>query len=148
MDLLRRLVKQFEGFHRVVSFSPQPTAAPYLCPAGYWSIGYGFLCQKDHSPMGLDEADTELEVALVVYTAHALRLSPILGSQPETRLAAIADFIYNLGPTKYAASTLRRRVNAGDWEGAAEQLERWVWGGGRRLPGLVARRAMEASLLR
>lgn len=78
------------------------------------------------------------------YIAHALRLSPSLEGD---RLTSIADFIFNLGPTKYAASTLRKRVNEGRWEDARTELRRWVYGGGRKLPGLVLRREAEATLL-
>jgi lysozyme len=63
------------------------------------------------------------------------------------RLAAVADFAYNLGLTRLAGSTLRRRINAGDWEASAVELRKWVRGGGRILPGLVLRREAEVSLL-
>ncbi len=61
--------------------------------------------------------------------------------------AAIADFAYNLGLGRLRASTLRRKINAGDIDGAVIELKKWVRGGGRVLPGLVARRAAEAALL-
>ena len=63
------------------------------------------------------------------------------------RLSAIADFAYNLGLGALRASTLRRVVNAGNWEAAKVQLMRWVQGGGRVLLGLVKRRKAEANLL-
>ena len=44
-------------------------------------------------------------------------------------------------------STLRRRVDAQDWEAAKEELMKWVRGGGKVLPGLVRRRQAEAALL-
>jgi len=62
-------------------------------------------------------------------------------------LSAIADFAYNLGTGRLKASTLRRKLNAGDIEGAKQELMKWTRGGGRVLPGLVARRAAEAALL-
>lgn len=62
-------------------------------------------------------------------------------------LCAIADFAYNLGLGSLRASTLRRRVNAGDMESAKYELGRWVRGGGKILRGLVIRRAAEAALL-
>jgi GH24 family phage-related lysozyme (muramidase) len=43
-------------------------------------------------------------------------------------------------------STLRRRVNQRDWTAAARELRRWVYGGGKVLPGLVTRRETEAML--
>lgn len=62
-------------------------------------------------------------------------------------LCAIADFSYNLGLGALKASTLRKRLNAGDMEAAKYELGRWVKGGGKTLPGLVIRRAVEAALL-
>lgn len=141
------LVKRFEGFARVVQRKPVMLAEPYLCPAGFWTIGYGVLCQRDHPPITLEEGEAKLVEILPAYVGHALRLSPRLAREPEPRLVAIADFIFNLGPTRYASSTLRRVVNAGEWGRAREEIRRWVWGGGKKLPGLVLRRDAEAALL-
>jgi lysozyme len=143
-DRLAGLVKRWEGFHRVVQRASAPTAVPYICPAGYWTIGYGVLCRADHPPITLEEGEAMLERLLPVYVGHTLRLSPLLTGD---RLAAISDFVYNLGPTRYASSTLRKKVDAQDWPGAREQIVKWVFGGGRKLPGLVLRRAAEAALL-
>ena len=76
-----------------------------------------------------------------------LRLCPVLGMASEERLAAIVDFTFDLGAGRLQTSTLRRRLNQANWEGAAEELQRWVYGGGRILPGLVARRKAEVALL-
>lgn len=141
------MVKACEGFHRVVQHRPVVMAAPYICPAGYWTIGYGVLCQKDRAPITLEDGERELEQLLPVYVGHAIRLSPCLAYESDGRLTAIADFVFNLGPTRYAASTLRRVVNAGEWGRAREEIVRWVNGGGRRLPGLVLRRQAEAALI-
>lgn len=122
-------------------------AAPYVCPAGYWTVGYGILCQASQPEITLQEGEEALSRALPVYLSHALRLSPRLASESEGRLVALSDFIFNLGPTRYASSTLRRRVNEGAWEAAGRELRRWVWGGGRKLPGLILRRETEAVLL-
>lgn len=143
-DGLLPLVKQFEGFHRVIRWRPVPTAVPYVCPAGYWTRGYGVLCTRDAGEITEPDASAELERLLPVYVAHALRLSPRLSGQ---RLVAISDFIFNLGPTRYASSTLRKRVDNGDWGAARYEIQKWKFGGGRVLPGLVVRRAAEAALL-
>lgn len=144
---LVELVKTAEGFARVVRRTPVVTAAPYVCPAGFWTIGYGILCQADHPEITLEEGEAMLAAVLPSYVAHAVRLSPALLTAGDGPLTAISDFVFNLGPTRYAASTLRRRVNIGDWAGARAELAKWVWGGGRRLPGLVLRRQAEAALL-
>jgi lysozyme len=77
-----------------------------------------------------------------------LRCCPVLVTDPEGRLAAIVDFTFNLGAGRLQTSTLRRRINQRDWPSAAQELRRWVYGGGKVLPGLVARREAEAALLR
>jgi lysozyme len=146
-DTLVELVKRWEGFHRVVKRSPAVTAVPYICPAGYWTIGYGVLCQKDHPEITLEEGEQMLDRLLPVYVNHALRLSPRLHNESDERLAAISDFVFNLGAGRYKASTLRRVVNQGEWGRAKEELKKWVWGGGKKLPGLIKRREAEAALL-
>lgn len=81
----------------------------------------------------------------LVFEKAAGRLCP---GQSGDNLAALADFAYNLGATRLAGSTLRRKVNSGDIEGAKRELAKWVRGGARVLPGLVLRRAAEAALLK
>lgn len=63
------------------------------------------------------------------------------------RLSAIADFAYNLGLDRLKHSTLRRRLNAGEIEDAKDELRKWVYGGGKKLRGLILRRDAEAKLL-
>lgn len=65
----------------------------------------------------------------------------------DRRAGAILDFTYNLGVGRLRASTLRKRVLERDWEAARLELGKWVYGGGRVLPGLVRRRAAEAELI-
>jgi lysozyme len=71
----------------------------------------------------------------------------VLLNQPKNRLAAMVDFTFNLGAGRLQTSTLRRRINQTDWPGAALELRKWVHGGGRVLPGLVARRQAEIALM-
>lgn len=124
------------------------TAVPYICPAGFWTIGYGELCQPDHPEITEPKGAERLkEVLLPAYVSHALRLSPVLHTESDERLTAISDFVFNLGPTRYSSSTLRRVVNAREWGRAKQEIRRWVWGGGKKLPGLVLRREREAALL-
>lgn len=80
------------------------------------------------------------------YLAGVLKASPVLIAYPEA-LGAMTDFAYNLGVARYRSSTLRRKINAGDWDGAKIQLMRWTKAGGRELPGLVRRRKAEAVFL-
>jgi lysozyme len=141
------LAKRFEGLERKVKRGIESTAVPYICPAGFWTIGYGHLCDPKHPP--IIEAEAEVYLARDLQTAldATLRYCPVLVTEPESRLASLLDFTFNLGAGRLQTSTLRRRVNQRDWQGAARELQRWVYGGGRVLPGLVARRSAEAALI-
>ena len=141
------LAKRFEGFHRVARADPG-RAQPYICPAGYWTIGYGHLCDRKHPPITEAEAEVYLARDLQSALAATLRYCPVLVTESEGRLAAIVDFTFNLGAGRLQTSTLRRRINQRDWAAAATELRRWVYGGGKVLPGLVARRAAECALLK
>lgn len=133
------MIRRFEGLR----------LAPYLCSAGVPTVGYGHTGPEVR--IGGPRITRSLAEAMLVDDANlalraAIKLSPCLVLHPQ-RASAVADFIFNLGATRYKASTLRRRVNELAWGDAADEIQRWVWGGGRRLPGLVRRRAAEADLL-
>ena len=142
------LAKRFEGFHRVPKFDLERRAHPYICPAGFWTIGYGHLCESKHPPITETEAERYLADNLQTGLSATLRYCPVLATEPDGRLAAIVDFTFNLGAGRLQASTLRRRINQRDWAAAAMELRRWVYGGAKVLPGLVARRSAEEALLR
>ena len=141
------LAKRFEGFERKVKRGIEITAIPYICPAGFWTIGYGHFCDPKHPPITEAEAEAYLARDLQTALAATLRYCPVLATEPESRLAAIVDFTFNLGAGRLQTSTLRRRINQRDWGAAATELRRWVYGGGKVLPGLFARREAEISLL-
>lgn len=150
LDIAAELCKRFEGFR----------AKPYLCPAGVPTIGYGSTHYTGGTKVTLQDAPIGepaaramlLHELLNTYAPAVIRLCPgllvLAASQNDWRkLNAIVDFAYNLGAGRLQTSTLRRRINEGDWEGAQTELMRWVRGGGRILPGLVTRRKAECALL-
>jgi lysozyme len=141
-ELTAALCRRFEGFR----------ARAYLCPAGVPTIGYGATTYLDGRPVRLADPPLSREAAerlllghiLQVYLPGTRALCPLLQGRA---MAAITDFAFNLGLTRLKASTLRRRLRAGDLAGAAAELRKWVRGGGRVLSGLVLRREAEAALL-
>ncbi|MDD2879386.1 MAG: lysozyme [Rhodoferax sp.] len=141
------LAKRFEGFHRVPKNDPLRRAHPYICPAGFWTVGFGHLCKPDHPPISEAEAEVYLAQDLMTALTATLRYCPVLATESDSRLAAIVDFTFNLGAGRLQASTLRRRINQQDWAVAGKELRRWVYGGGRVLPGLVTRREADVLLL-
>ena len=141
------LAKRFEGFERKAKRGIEITAVPYICPAGFWTIGYGHLCDPKHPPITEAEAAVYLARDLQTALAATLRHCPVLATESEGRVAAIVDFTFNLGAGRLQTSTLRRRINQRDWIAAGQELRRWVYGGGRMLPGLINRREAEAAQL-
>lgn len=137
------LARRFEGLH----------LHPYLCPAGIPTIGYGATYYLDGRSVKLTDPPITKQTAEVmlrdmvrnVYLPAVLKLCPHVDT-PE-RLAALIDFAFNLGSGNLKASTLRKRVNAADWDGAGRELMKWIRGGGKVLRGLVLRREAERQLL-
>lgn len=137
------LARRFEGLD----------LEPYLCPAGVPTIGYGATFYEDGSAVTLADPPITRERAEALlawmirteYLPAVARLCP--GVDTPERLAALIDFTFNLGAGNLRGSTLRRRVNDGRWEDVPGELAKWVLAGGRRLPGLVRRRAAEAELI-
>lgn len=126
---------------------------PYLCPAGVPTIGYGSTAYADGRRVQLTDPPISVEAAerLLLLSVRRTYLPAVLtlcpGVTDPRRLAALIDFAYNLGAGNLRASTLRRKVNAGDWAAVPAELRKWVRGGGRVLPGLVKRREAEAALV-
>ena len=120
---------------------------PYRCPAGVPTIGYGHVIPSmAHPPITKAQAVAFLDSDMAVAVAGALRYCPKL-IHDQRKLAAVADFVFNLGAGRLRISTLRRRINEEDWKEAARELSKWVWGGGKKLPGLILRRKAESLLL-
>lgn len=137
------LARRFEGCY----------LTPYLCPAGVGTIGVGATYYEDGTSVTLlDPAITrERAEALLLwmvrtrYLPAVLRLCP--GVDNPQRLAALIDFAFNLGAGQLKVSTLRRKVNAGEWGDVPAELRKWVRGGNKVLKGLVLRRQAESALI-
>ena len=151
LDLAAELCRRFEGF----------SAKPYICPAGVWTIGYGSTYYANGDKVTKDDPSIDREYAerllmhelVHTYAPGAIRQCPILltvaiKDKDWGKLNAIVDFCYNLGVGRLQTSTLKRKINQQDWDGAIEQLKLWVRGGGKILRGLVIRRDAEAALMR
>ncbi|ALD90784.1 Lysozyme [Cupriavidus gilardii CR3] len=64
----------------------------------------------------------------------------------EGQRIALVSFAYNVGRGQFCRSTLVRKLNAGDYVGACNELPRWIYAKGVKLPGLVNRREQERAL--
>jgi len=130
------LIKQFEGWY------PEP----YLCPANKWTIGYGHLITPEetftHITMEEGEDLLELDVNEAELGVETLVKVPLNQNQFD----ALVSFVFNLGSGNLSASTLLKKLNAGDYKGAADEFPRWIFAAGKKLLGLIARRDAERTL--
>ncbi len=152
--LAMRLVKKWEGLSLTV----------YQDEVGYWTIGYGHLVKPGdpYHPYGpvteisQEEADRLLEADM----AEARRLVAAHVTVPLTagQRESLESIMFNVGPgvpgerdgivwlRDGRQSTLLRLLNAGDYQGAAAEFDKWVLAGGKRSRGLIARRADERQI--
>jgi len=143
IEIAAALARRFEGLY----------LTPYLCPAGVPTIGYGAtyyetgaLVRMTDPRITKQQADQLLLwMVRTKYLPTVMRLCPKIDT-PE-RVAALIDFAFNLGGGNLKASTLRRKVNADDWESVPAELRKWNKAGGRVLKGLTIRREAEIALI-
>lgn len=136
LPLAREIIARWEGLR----------LEAYLCPAGVWTIGYGET--GPHVKRGLKwtkaQAEAALDDLLKDYGRDVQASIRVPVSANEK--AALVSLAYNIGVGALRSSTLLRKLNAGDKQGAAEQFGRWNKSGGRVLAGLTKRRADERRL--
>ncbi|MGX5010939.1 lysozyme [Enterobacter asburiae] len=134
------LIKQFEGCKLTA----------YQDSVGVWTIGYGWTQPVDGKPIraGMtikqETAERLLKTGLVSYESDVSRLVKVGLTQGQ--FDALVSFTYNLGARSLSTSTFLRKLNAGDYAGAADEFLRWNKAGGKVLNGLTCRREAERAL--
>lgn len=133
------LLKSFEGCELTA----------YQDPVGIWTVGYGWTQPVNGKPVGKgmiitqETADHLLQSGVVQYEKGVTRLLSVTVNQAQ--FDALVDFAYNLGVKALEGSTLLKKLNAGDYAGAADEFPKWNKAGGKVLNGLVKRRAAERA---
>lgn len=134
------LLKEFEGCKLTA----------YQDSVGVWTIGYGWTQPVDGKPIragmtiNQETAERLLKTGLVSYESDVSRLVKVGLTQGQ--FDALVSFTYNLGARSLSTSTLLRKLNAGDYAGAADEFLRWNKAGGKVLNGLTRRREAERTL--
>jgi len=144
---------------------------PYRCSASIWTVGWGHAMYADQLALpnvrkegytGLIRSDYQLKgednrvwskeelvnlfkMDIDNFERGVLRLSPALAGH-QSKFDAVVSFAYNAGLGNYQRSTIRMKVNRGDWDGAAEAFMMWTKAGGKEVSGLVKRRKAEVAL--
>ncbi len=131
---------------RLNEASEQCRLTAYLDPKGVPTIGWGHTGDDVHLPMTWTQAHAD--AMHQVDLAWAEQLVQFHATMPLTdnEYGALVDFAFNVGAGNFAKSGVLRAVNAGRRDLVPGQLMLWVYAGGKRMPGLVARRTMEARL--
>ena len=118
----------------------------YRDPVGIWTIGYGSTGGVRRG-MTITRDQAVLRLYHDVDDAEAAINGRVTVPLTQQQFDALASFVFNVGGGAFRKSTLlKKKINAGDYAGAAEEFGRWVKAKGRVLPGLVTRRAAERAL--
>ena len=120
--------------------------AAYKCPGGEWTIGYGHSGPDVYEGWKIDreEANELLEHDLKRFERAVNTLVTV--SMTQGMFDALVSFSFNLGEASLKRSSLLKKLNGGDREGAANEFLKWNKAGGKVLAGLTARRKSEREL--
>lgn len=140
------IVKPFEGCAKRVGGLIFPYLDKLAKPP-VWTRAYGRTYGITETSPGITplEAERELGQGLTAYAGRCLRHAPTLADKPEC-LAAVTSWAWNCGTGAFKVSRLRRAINDGRWEDAAEYIRKPNTAGGVVLRGLTRRREAERAL--
>ena len=134
------IIREFEGFK----------AEAYLDTGGVWTIGFGTIkypngqrvkkgdtCTREQAEQWLKNDCKWVDVCLDKY---------VTAKTTQNQFDALASFVYNIGETAFAKSTMLTLLNQNNFTAAANQFDRWVFDNGKRITGLANRRTKEKAL--
>lgn len=134
-----QIIKKWEGCKLTAYPDPATGAEPYTI--GYGATGPGIV-------KGLKWSQKQAEDRLALDVDRFMKgvRSVVKGKVKDTQLAAMTSLAYNVGVSAFKSSTLLRKFNAGDIEGAAKEFPRWNKAAGKVMRGLTNRRLDEQAL--
>lgn len=131
---------------------------PYLCPAGVPTQGYGTTIDPYTDTRITLASPPITKLQALDWMMHGLKIREdevrkvISVSLNDNQFSAIMSFAYNVGCYNFRQSTLLKKLNKGNYKGAAREFKRWnkITINGRKVvyKGLVKRRKYEANLFR
>ena len=134
------LIKQFEGLR----------LNAYDDGVGVWTIGYGTIKYPNGTLVKKGDKITQAQADQYIANDVATfeRAVNMLVNVPlnQNQFDALVSFTYNLGATNLSASTLLKKLNSKDYNGAAGEFQKWNKAGGKVMTGLVRRRKAEMEL--
>ena len=117
---------------------------------GVWTIGFGTTVYPNG--IKVKKGDTCTEAQAKAFMAHDLKKfeaavnNAVTVPLNQNQFDALVSLAYNIGANAFSGSTLVKKLNSNDFRGAADQFDIWVNAGGKRMQGLVNRRAKEKAL--
>lgn len=136
IDQALALIKQYEGF--------RPNA--YTCPGGVRTIGYGTTDKALVAKGTITQEEAEQALLKEIIAINNYIVSTTDAKLNPNQMGALISFVYNVGRGNYAESTLKKRLEEGNFADVPYQLSRWNKSKGKILTGLVRRRAAEAEV--
>lgn len=134
------LIKKWEGLR----------LSAYEDCVGVWTIGYGHTnavgAPNVHKDMQITEEEAEKILCQDLQQFEHVVEQTVTVPLSDEQFAALVSFSYNVGTKAFRNSTLLKKLNKGNYEAVPTELQKWTRVGGKRLRGLVNRRAAEAGL--
>lgn len=137
------------GVHLICNFEGKRLVA-YDDGVGVWTIGFGTTIYPDGIKVKKGDICTEAQAK--AYMAYDLKKfenavnNAVNVPLNQNQFDALVSLAYNIGTSAFSKSTLIQKLNKGDYRGAADQFDVWINAGGKRMQGLVNRRAVERKL--
>lgn len=146
-DVLAK-VKQWEGYRGYAydDFNPNVPVEPGNVIHGTLTIGYGSTGPHVKAGDVISKAAAHHLLKKDLQRFEAAVDEAVNVDLTDGQFGALVSFAFNVGVGAFKKSTLLRKLNAGDYQSVPEELGRWVFSKGRKLPGLAARRAAEAGM--
>lgn len=146
-----RLIKQWESF---IPFAyddfDSPKKRRKIQPGdkvnGTLTIGYGSTGVHVKPGMTISEAEANELLLDDLDRFERFVERKVVVPLNENQFAALVSFCFNVGEGAFGKSTLLKKLNSGDYASVPSELAKWVTSKGKRIQGLVNRRAAEAGL--
>ncbi len=132
----RKFIQNWEGL-RLEAYMPTPNDKPTIGWGHTIDVRMGDIISREQA-----EKFFTFDVRWAVSCVNA----EVKVGLTQNQFDAIVSIVFNIGATNFGKSTLLRKLNKGDYDGASQEFGRWVYQGKKVLKGLVRRRAAEQEL--
>ena len=132
------LTENFEGLRLTAYPDPATGGDP-------WTIGYGHTGNDVYPGLTITQEQAEELLMKDVQKAAADVNAKVTTDMNQGEFDALVDFVFNCGAGNFNGSTLLKKINEGDMEGAAQEFDKWDMAAGKHLAGLLRRRQAETA---